>query len=189
MALTAHTNEKVLLQRARTGDQQAFGSLVHRYEAQVRGIIRGMVGNSGELDDIVQEVFVRFYRSLDRFRGDAQLSTYLGRIAINASLTAIEKRKKRRWLPWQTEDGSSAEWDRADDHADPRRSDLRDLLQQALAQLSKEYRSVVVLRLVEGYSVVETADMLNIPQGTVASRLARAQKQLRKLIGPVLNME
>lgn len=178
-----------MLQRARSGDQQAFGNLVHRYEAQIRGIVRGMIGNSSEVDDIVQEVFVRFYRSLDRFREEAQLSTYLGRIAINASLTAIDKRKKRRWRPWQTDEGNQPQWDRADSHADPSRSDLRDVLRQALAQLSEEYRMVVVLRLVEGYSVMETADMLGIPQGTVASRLARAQKQLRKLIGPVLNMQ
>ena len=177
-------SDDTLLQRARQGDQRAFAALVERYEAQVRGIVYGMLGNDSDADDVAQEVFIRFFRSLGNFRGQAQLGTYLGRIAINTALTAAETRKKRRWLPWEQVQQKEG-WDPADANSDPARGELRDSLRKALAQLSADYRSVVVLRLVEGFSVAETAAMLDLPQGTVASRLARAQQQLRTLLADV----
>jgi RNA polymerase sigma factor (sigma-70 family) len=90
--LNAALHDDILLQKARTGDEQAFGRLVGRYEATVRGIVRGVLGTDDGADDVAQEVFVKFYRSLDNFKGDAKLSTYLGRIAINTALTAVAKR-------------------------------------------------------------------------------------------------
>lgn len=179
------SSDDTLLQAARQGDQRAFEALVQRYEAQVRGIVGGMVGPNAEVDDIAQEVFIRFYRALGNFEGESQLGTYLGRIAINTTLTALEKQKRNRWLPWPAADASAYQ-DRADNSQDPERGDLRDSLRQALSQLSSEYRAVVVLRLVEGFSVRETADMLGIPIGTVASRLARAQRQLQQWLAPLL---
>jgi RNA polymerase sigma-70 factor (ECF subfamily) len=181
-------SDDTLLQRARQGDQRAFAALVERYETTVRGIIHGMLGGDNEADDIAQEVFIRFYRSLDQFRGQSQLGTYLGRIAINTALTALEKRKKRRWLAWDQWAGTS-KWEQADHHADPGRGELRDSLNKALARLSPDHRAVVVLRLVEGFSVAETAAMLQLPPGTVASRLARAQQQLRTLLTDVRTTE
>jgi RNA polymerase sigma-70 factor (ECF subfamily) len=123
---------------------------------------------------------------LTNFQGNAALATYLGRIAINTSLNAITKRKKRRWLPWNKleEYQASEQIDRAQA---PERADLQEALQLAIQQLPEDQRAVIVLRLVEGYSVVEAAKMLKVPEGTVASRLSRAQKALRKFLQPILN--
>ncbi|WP_367391950.1 RNA polymerase sigma factor [Lewinella sp. LCG006] len=182
--MTATFYDDVLLAKARKGDTRAFGLLVERHEATVRGIIGGMLGTE-EVDDVAQEVFMKFYRALENFQGDAALGTYLGRIAINTSLTAIAKRKKRRWLPWsKLEEYNAAE--QADSSQSPDRADLRDTLQAALRQLHEDQRAVVVLRLVEGYSVSETAKMLDVPMGTVASRLSRAQKELQQILKPIL---
>ena len=114
------------------------------------------------------------------------MSTYLGRMAINLSLNALQRKKRRRWLSLVRDDGSDIPYDRADGNSDPSRVELRDVLQQALAKLSPDFRSVVVLRLIEGYSVQETAEMLQLPMGTVASRLSRAQKELQKYLKPIL---
>lgn len=183
MTVTLH--DDVLLQQARKGDQQAFARLVERHEAGVRGIIGGMLGPE-ETDDIAQEVFLKFYRALDNFQGSSSLGTYLGRIAINTALSAIAKRKKRRWLPWsKVEEYNAAE--QIDLSQSPERAELRDSLQLALQQLPEDQRAVVVLRLVEGYSVAETGKMLQLPMGTVASRLSRAQKVLQEFLKPILN--
>ena len=93
--------------------------------------------------------------------------------------------KKRRWLPWsKLEEYNAAE--QADTSQSPERADLRDTLQTALRQLPEDQRAVVVLRLVEGYSVSETAKMLDVPMGTVASRLSRAQQALQQILKPIL---
>ncbi|MBK7871041.1 MAG: sigma-70 family RNA polymerase sigma factor [Saprospiraceae bacterium] len=84
-----------LVKRAKQGDNAAFRMLVHRHEHQVRSIVIGMLGNTAESDDVAQEVFIRFYRSLGDFRGEAALSTYLSRIAINLSLNEIKRRDTR----------------------------------------------------------------------------------------------
>ena len=181
--MQAQLRDDILLKRARSGDQRAFGQLVERHEAAVRGIVSGMVGPA-QAEDVAQEVFLKFYRALDKFAGNAKLSTYLGRIAINTALTALEKRKRQ-----PTHLGTEAQelLHQADHSQSPERAELKDVLRQALGRLSEEYRAVVVLRLVEGYSVSETAELLQIPMGTVASRLARAQKELQRYLKPILN--
>lgn len=180
--MEASLHDDILIQRARKGDQTAFRMLVERYEASVRGIVSGMVG-SAQAEDIAQEVFLKFYRSMHQFAGNAKLSTYLGRIAINTALTALDKRK-RRPAAMGTDDLRLVH--RADPSQSPERQELQDALKQALDRLSEEYRAVVVLRLVEGYSVSETAELLQIPMGTVASRLSRAQKELQQYLKPIL---
>lgn len=181
------TSDEHLVQLARQGDERAFGRLVQRHERQVRGIVQNMLGDTDEAKDAAQEVFLRFYRALDNFRGDANLSTYLGRIAINVALTHSERRKRRRWLSWGAAEANALIPETADQSHDPARAELRDALRHALGRLEPDFRAVVVLRLVEGYSVKETADMLKLPTGTVASRLSRAQRQLRETLKGVMD--
>lgn len=141
-----------------------------------------MLGPVEEADDVAQEVFIRFYRSLEQFRGDAQLGTYLSRIAINLSLNELKRRQRmqKRFLFWQRSDMSLPE--PADEGMDPSRMDDQQLVRQALQQIDPDYRSVIVLRLLDGYSVKETAEILDIPMGTVASRLARGLDKLKEVI-------
>lgn len=155
---------------------------MQRHEQQVRATVLGLLGPVPEVDDVAQEVFIRFYRALDKFRGDAQLTTYLSRIAINLSLNELKRRQRiqKRFLFWQRADTPMP--DRADVQADPKRQDDRQLVHQALQQIAPDYRTVVILRLLHGYSVKETAEILDIPMGTVASRLARGLDKMKDVI-------
>ena len=181
--MEASLHDNLLIERARSGDQRAFRQLVERYEPMVRSIIGGMLGPS-DVEDVAQDVFIKFYRALNKYAGNAKLSTYLGRIAINTALTAADKRKKR---PNALSTDHQLVMHKADRSQSPERTELQDALQQALGRLSEEYRTVVVLRLVQGYSVSETAALLQVPMGTVASRLSRAQKELQQYLKPILN--
>ena len=84
-----------LLEEARKGDNAAFQQIVERYESLVAGTVVGMLGNTQEAEDVAQEVFIRFYKSMQQFRGDSALGTYLTRIAINLSLNALKKQKRK----------------------------------------------------------------------------------------------
>jgi RNA polymerase sigma-70 factor (ECF subfamily) len=170
------TAEVLLIEKAIGGDQAAFGELVRRHEATVARTVFSMLGQCAEAEDVGQEVMVRLYRSLAGFRGEASLKTYVTRIAMNLSIDALRRRRRRAWQFWRGEDDSETEI------ADPRDTaggvEVRQSVSKALAALGEEFRSVVVLRLIHGYSTGETADMLDIPEGTVLSRLARAKKKL-----------
>jgi len=170
-----------LIALSRKGNMLAFRQLVQRHEAQVRSTVIGMLGDTPEAEDVTQEVFIRFYRALGNFRDEAALSTYLTRIAINLSLNELKKRKKKnKWLGSLQKD--SPAYDLEDQNADPLRAEMKDMLRRALQCLDTNFRAVVVLRLIDGYSVKETAEILNLPEGTVASRLARAQKKLKTIL-------
>lgn len=170
-----------LIERAKQGDNAAFRMLVNRHEHQVRSIVIGMLGKTVEADDVAQEVFIRFYRSLGDFRGEAALSTYLSRIAINLSLNEI-KRRENCHMRLAFFQGEHMRSEQADNCVDPERHDIRDSIQKALKTLEPDFRIIIILRLIEGYSVRETAEMLQLPQGTVASRLARAQEKMKDIL-------
>ncbi len=178
-----------LITEAKRGKQDAFRCLVERHQQRVRNTVLGMLGDTSEADDVAQEVFIRFYKSMKNFRADAQLSTYLTRIAINLCLNELKRRKKKQgkiislfWKAAGQEDLARQPLQVADKSADLSRYDLQEGIEYALQRLPVEFRTVVILRLIEGYSVQETADILGIPQGTVASRLARAQLKLKEIL-------
>ena len=170
-----------LLDHARTGDQAAFRQLVERYEGMVAATVIGMLGRRPEAEDVGQEVFVRLYKSLDKFRGDAALGTYLTRIAINQSIKTLKRRQSwsQRFTPW---DSTNEHFHATED--DTGRVERSQLVARALGQLKPDHRSVAVLRLMEGYSTKEAATILGIPEGTVMSRLARATKRLKEVLRP-----
>ena len=170
-----------VVERARRGDQSAFRQLMEEHQNLVRSTVAGMLGDTPEADDVAQEAFIRFYKALPDFRGDAQVGTYLSRIAINLSLNELKRRKRRKsWLTSIKSEKRDISF--ADKSMDPGRQEMRDMLYKALQLLDAEFRAVVALRLIDGYSVRETAEILGLPQGTVASRLARAQKRLQEIL-------
>lgn len=175
-----HT-DKELIQLARKGDQNAFRLLVERYQQQIRTTVIGMLGNVPEADDVAQSVFIRFFQSMDKFRGEAGLGTYLTRIAINLSLNELKRRQRslKRFLSFSKPE---REIDIPDRSESPERMEKRDSISKALQALEPDFRTIAILRLVDGYSVKETAEMLQLPMGTVASRLARAQKKLKAIL-------
>lgn len=168
--------------RAKGGDERAFRELVEHYEGQVAATVVGMLGRGDEADDVGQETFIRFYESLAKFRGEAALGTYLTRIAINLSLNAIARRKRMRWRFWSRDDEDNAPVEPGFDGRSERAAlDNNEALHAALQQLKPDFRAVVVLRMLEGYSTKETAELLDIADGTVLSRLSRGMKQLQEI--------
>ncbi len=161
--------------------------LVERYEEDVAATVVAMLGPSAEVDDVAQEVFIRFYRALDQFRGEAAVGTYLTRIAINRSLDAL-RRRKRRLARFLSRDDEAARISEpaldADQRLDAR--ERRRLVHRAIRALPPKHRAVMVLRMIEGYSTEETAEMLGLPYGTVLSRLSRAHAKLKAWLTPYL---
>jgi len=175
--------DAVLVAAAADGDRRAFKELMDRYIDDVSRTVAGMLGAGQEVDDIVQDAFIRLYRALPTFRGDASVKTYVTRIAINRSLDELRARKRRRWLrPWEEVDGRD---DLAGDRVasdDTESSDRDRVLRQAIDTLPAAQRAVVVLRMIEEYSTEETADILGIAYGTVLSRLKRGLDKLKETL-------
>jgi RNA polymerase sigma-70 factor (ECF subfamily) len=169
-----------LIAAARKGDDGAFEQIVRRYEPVVAATVIGMLGHCAEAEDVGQETFIRLYRSLGQFRGEASLKTYITRIAMNLSLNELRRRKRRRaritGRPVEEFHNLEAKGESAG------RRDTRKMVRQAIGQLDDKFRTVVVLRLIDGYSTDETAKILDIPVGTVLSRLARAQEKLKAVL-------
>ena len=177
-------SERELVARARVGDADAFGEIVRRLEPRVAATVIGMLGPGPDAEDIGQETFIKLYRALPEFRGESSLASYVTRIAIN--LCQDERRRRKR----QSGIFTATERKDVEAVADPGtvRDPLaeRDLVQHGLQELPTEYREVIVLRLIDGLSTRETAQILNLPEGTVTSRLARGQMRLRDLLKPLL---
>jgi RNA polymerase sigma-70 factor (ECF subfamily) len=159
------------------GEKQLFKTLVDRYEVAVKTVISGILGSDqSAVDDVAQESFVRLYKNLERYKGEASLKTYLIRIAINQAINHLNKEKRKnnifeitgREIP-PSENGTT-------------QLDLREWLLKGLDELEPRFREIIVLRMVEGYSTEETAEILGIPVGTVGSRLNRAQLKLKEIL-------
>ncbi len=176
-----------LIDEARLGDHRAFRQLVERYEPRVATTVTAMLGRNAEAEDVGQETFIRFYRALHSFRGDSSVSTYLNRIAINLSLNALKRRKRFFARFQQTDEQTLASKYISTPAFD--NSENAELIQKAILQLKPAFRAVIVLRLIEGYSTKETAELLNLPIGTVLSRLSRAQLKLRDSLRPYFSDE
>ncbi len=172
-----YADDVVMVKAAMAGDQNAFERIVGKYRTLVAKVIVGMLGNRADADDVGQETFLRFYRSMHQYKGDAALGTYLTRIAINLSLNELKRRTSRKWLSLEEKHSSY----HTDDNV-YRNSDNAELVEKGLAQLDTKYRTVVVLRIMQGFSTKETMELLNLPLGTVLSRLARAQKKLKLIL-------
>ncbi len=164
--------DEVLIEESLRGDLSAFKVLVNKHEGAVAGVVKSMLGSTEEAADVGQEVFIRFYQSMTKFKGESSVRTYLIRIAINLSLNELKKRKHRLSFFAAASEGDHVAT--ADN-----KLDLKEWLEYEFNQLEPEFKSVATLRLVEGYSTEETAELLQIPLGTVLSRLSRAQKKLR----------
>ncbi len=146
-----------------------------------------MLGPTGEVDDVAQEVFIRFYQSLERFRGEAAVSTYLKRIAINRSLDALRRRKRLTTRLLSRDDETRPVTEPAfEDEGRLEDQERNRLVHEAIQALPPKHRAVVILRMIEGYSTEETAEILEIPYGTVLSRLSRAHTKLKELLRPYI---
>ena len=178
--------DEILAARAAAGDADAFSVLVRRYEKLVFRSVFTMLGSRADAEDVTQEVFLRIWRGLPAFRGDAKFLSWLLSTAHNAGVDRLRKRKREaalfRELP---EDAEQEPADTGAD-ADPAEAVLRgertEAVRLALGALPEEYRTVLQLREFEGMSCGTIASLLGIREGTVRTRLFRARKELKKIL-------
>lgn len=183
--LTERTQEadSDLVSRAREGDLAAYSTLVSRYQRAVYGVVSRMVASPDDVDDLVQDVFVLAYRSIDRFRGEAAFSTWVHSIAVNATIKHLRKAKSRRMVSIDDPDTGMEDALIADAEPGPSEAaedtERRAAVRRAVEQLPEKHRAVVVLHYFEDHSCEEIAKILNCSIGTVWSRLYYACRKLR----------
>jgi RNA polymerase sigma-70 factor (ECF subfamily) len=174
-------NEDELVRASIAGDKLAFGEIVNRYQKMVARTVKGMLGDSVFAEDIGQEVFIKLYYSLPEFRGEAKLSTYIQKIAINLTLNEIKRRKRFFSMFSQKGNDDMHEFEIPDNEHEVKQ-DAREMVNKALQSLDPKFRVIVAMRMLQGYSTKETAEILDLPLGTVLSRLSRAQEQLKGIL-------
>jgi RNA polymerase sigma-70 factor (ECF subfamily) len=190
---TTEPTDDELVERARQKDFAAFETLLSRYEDKVFRLAYRIVRNETDAKEILQETFVSIWRKLDTFKGDSQFGSWVYRIATNAALMRL--RTQRRHPEVSTEElpigyldnygvppPSGENWSKRPDEQ-LQSHELRDHIQAAVDTLPDIYRTVFIIRDVEGMSTEETADILGISIPTVKTRLHRARIALRDAIG------
>ncbi|MEO6711803.1 MAG: RNA polymerase sigma factor SigM [Mycobacteriales bacterium] len=172
-------DDATLLRRHVSGDAAAFGVLVARHRDRAWAVALRTLGDASEAEDAVQDAFLSAYRQAERFRGDAQFSTWLHRIVVNACLDRMRRRRVRPVVPYDA-DALAAIADPRDDIA--QRETVVEVT-DALARLSDDQRIAIILVDLHGLSVDEAAAVLDVPAGTVKSRCHRGRAQLAVLLG------
>lgn len=185
--------ERLLLGRLVKRDEEAFNEIVRAYSDRVYNLVLRLVGSPAEAEDIAQEVFVTVFKSIETYRGEAKLSTWILRIAANHSKNRIKYLSRRRTTGQELRDGTDAT-EMADEGKAPvqahfaapdvvlEAAEIERIMQAAIAQLDEEQRLLVVLRDVEEMSYEEIVDITGLPEGTVKSRLHRARMALKDLV-------
>lgn len=177
-------DEHNLIELAKSGDQEAFRALVETHQAMVYNLAFRMVANAEDAADLTQEVFLSVWRNLSSFQGKSAFSTWLYRLTTNAAIDFLRKEKHRNTVSITVEDEEGEhELDVPDETASPQqeleRKELREAVREGLARLSPDHRQILLLREMEGLSYQEIADVLDLEEGTVKSRIARARLALR----------
>ncbi len=186
-------DEAALIAQLRAGDESAYEQVVRTYGGRLLAVTRRIVGSDEDARDIVQDAFLNAFKSLDRFEGNSKLSTWLHRIAVNAALTKLRSRKRKpeqsieTLLPAFLDDGHHEErfksWDEPVDKA-MERAETRQLVRAKIDELPDSYRTVLVLRDIEGLDTEETAKMLGLSVNATKIRLHRARQALRTMLAP-----
>jgi RNA polymerase sigma-70 factor (ECF subfamily) len=189
--LDLYPDEASLIQALKRGDPEACAVMVKQYAPRVYAIAIRMTNDPHDAEEVLQETFISACKNIHKFEERSALGTWLHRIATNAALMHLRKRKPHEVSldePIEIEDGEDVyreirDWSYApEDHA--LNSEIRDILEQAIAQLPDTLRTVFVLRDIEGYSTEETARILGISVSATKVRLHRARMRLRELLTP-----
>jgi RNA polymerase sigma-70 factor, ECF subfamily len=183
--------DRELVDAARRGSQEAYSDLVNRYQSRVFNLARASTGNDADADDLAQDVFIRVFRGLRSFRGDSTFRTWLYRVAVNVLRSHAVRRSMFGWFRREEPDAGN-ETDPLDAVAGPdsleARVEQRDAIDRALSQLPVDLRVAVSLRDIEGLEYREIAEVLDVPIGTVMSRIARGRGKLRPLLAAGLGL-
>lgn len=182
MTEPAEQDDAVLLRAHVDGDPDAFAELVHRHRDRLWAVALRTTGNPEEAADAVQDALLSAFRRASTFRGDAQVTTWLHRIVVNACLDGMRRRKAKPSDPLPEEHLSAAPFSQGPASDLPEVSDRRADVLAALMQLGDEQRAALVLVDMEGYTVQEAADLLDCAPGTVKSRCSRGRARLAPLL-------
>lgn len=181
------SDELTLVQAAKSGDVSAFEELVRRYDRNVFRIAQHITQNREDAEDVVQDAFLKAYSNLAQFQGQSKFYTWLVRIAVNEALMKLRRRRPERTVSLDEEvktDEDSVPREVADWSPNPEQqysqAELREILSKTIQGLPPGFRTVFVLRDVEGLSTEETAEALELSIPAVKSRLLRARLQLRE---------
>ena len=193
--VSANDSDIMLVERTVAGDQKAFELLVIKYERRIQRLIGRMVRDVDLVEDIAQETFIRAYRALAQFRGEAQFYTWLYRIAVNTAKKALMDLKRN---PTVSENSFKSD---DDDETSPLENELTSsetpesllagkeiaqMVNTAMEALPEELRQAITLREIEGLSYEEISEVMNCPIGTVRSRIFRAREAISARIKPLL---
>lgn len=177
--MTTAAHDAKLLARVLDGDHDAFGEIMRNHEDRVFSVCLRIMGNREHALDATQETFLTAFRKASQFQGNSALGTWIYRIAVNTCYDQLRRQKRRRADP-------------IPDHLDPAdhqaedavtSAGLRPEIQRALASLSDDYRSAVILSDIEGLGLPEVAEILGVPVGTVKSRVFRGRRLLAQYLG------
>jgi RNA polymerase sigma-70 factor (ECF subfamily) len=196
---TASDSDALLVERAVAGDQGAYGLLVIKYQRRIQRLVGRMVRDVDLVEDIAQETFIRAYRALHQFRGEAQFYTWLYRIAINTAKKFLGDLQRDK-----TVFSADFTWDAENDETFSTRNEptteetpesvlaakeIAGAVNAALAALPEDLRQALTLREIEGLNYEEIADMMNCPIGTVRSRIFRAREAVSAKVKPMLEKQ
>lgn len=182
------TQEQLLLERIQNGDKKAFADLVSDYEKPIYRICYRFFGNEEDSLDTVQEVFIKIYRYIGKFEGKSSLKTWIYRIAANTCITAFEKKKKEKegFFKVFSDWFNSFYQTSPEDQVIERETSLLNVktVTEKLSDLPEIYRMPVILKDIEGFSMDKISEILEIPLGTVKSRINRGRAILHDLLRP-----
>ncbi len=191
-------SDAVLVQRTVAGDQRAYGLLVLKYQRRIQRLIGRMVRDVDLVEDICQETFIRAYRALHQFRGDAQFYTWLYRIAVNTAKKFLLQLKNDPTVSESflaNDDDDETSWKKNEPIADDgpesilAAKEIAAMVNAAMDDLPADLRQAVTLREIEGLSYEEIAAAMNCPVGTVRSRIFRAREAISARVRPLLDKQ
>ncbi|WP_028104089.1 sigma-70 family RNA polymerase sigma factor [Pseudoduganella violaceinigra] len=178
--------DRELVERARAGERAAFDQLVGRYQRRLLRLVLRLLRDQAEAEDVVQETFLRAYRALPRFRGEAAFFTWLYRIALNGARNAILRRRQRGAPALLPSQAPAPEIGTPESMLLSKQVMLA--IDAALEALPLELRTAIVLREIEGLSYEEIGEIMECPLGTVRSRLFRAREAIARRLRPLLDL-
>ena len=175
--------DEEVVERVRAGEGALFEILMRRHNQRLYRVARAILGNDSEAEDVMQDAYVRAYRHLDQFEHRARFSTWLTKIAVHEALARLRRSRRFEVLDTVADGEGDAGGGFVSSTRDPERqmfdTEMKTLLETAIAALPQEYRSVFILREVEGMSTAETAEALELSEEAVKTRLHRARAMLQ----------
>ena len=188
-----HEGDESLVSRSQEGDVEAFDSLVDRYKERLYATVYHMTSNHEDANDLVQETFIKAYKSLRGFQGHSSFYTWIYRIAVNRTINFLKRSRTRNQFSLDDVDSSiqsDPDFVELQSHTTPRReaglAELQMRLNEALQKLSEPHRAVVTMHDVEGMTHADIARVMDCSEGTVRSRLFYARRQLQVLLSDYL---